>query len=148
MARQEILCWTSLIVSASIIVFYVLFVFGWPDFLPDYSAQAIKIFFNLFWIALAVEIFIGITEKNTKVEKDERDFFIESMGIRYAYYFLVSMAVILMGHFFMNMIFEKGQLLEHTLTGSTFSFHALFIILITASIIKRITMLYHYRKYD
>ena len=87
MSRQEILSWTSLATSLSVLFFYIFFVFGWPDTVPDLSAGFTKIFFNVFWIALAIELIIGLTESKAKVLKDERDEKIEAIGHKYAYGF-------------------------------------------------------------
>ncbi len=146
MSRQEILSWTSLGFSLSVVFFYVMFVFGWPDALPDYSARFTKIFFNVFWLALAIELIIGLTEHNAKVQKDERDEKIEAYGHKYAYSFItVCLVAILFQVFLSNLLGTEGS--EYLLLGSAnMIFHVLFIALFTSSMIKRITMIYHYRK--
>ncbi|MDR9417650.1 hypothetical protein [Gracilimonas sp.] len=146
MSKQEILSWTSIGFSLSVVFFYVLMVFGWPDIIPDYSDHFTKIFFNVFWIALAIELLIGISEYKNKVIKDERDEKIEAKGLKNAYGFLsFSIVVILIQVFLSNLFSEQGSAYE--LIGQpNMIFHALFLVLFSSSIIKRTTMIYHYRK--
>ena len=146
MPRQEILSWTSLATSLSVLFFYILFVFGWPDKVPDMSAGFTKIFLNVFWIALAIELIIGLTESKAKVLKDERDEKIEAMGHKYAYGFLTfSIIAILFQMLLSNLFGRQGE--AYLLLGSqAMVFHALVFMLFASSIIKRVTMLYQYRK--
>ncbi|WP_290967676.1 hypothetical protein [Gracilimonas sp.] len=88
MSKQEILSWTSLGFSLSVVFFYVMFVFGWPDTIPDYSDRFVKIFFNVFWVAVIVEFIIDLTESKNQVNKDERDEKIEAIGHKRAYPYL------------------------------------------------------------
>lgn len=147
MSKQEILSWTSLATATSVLVFYLLIVFGWPGFLPDYSSQLFSIFFKVFWIAVAIEAVVEIINKKSSVDKDERDFMIEAYGVRYAYNFLMISISIMVVNIFLSGIF--GQVSEvHEFFGSKrMTFHALFIILFVASAIKRVTMIYHYRTF-
>ncbi|HBX66417.1 MAG: hypothetical protein CL670_01315 [Balneola sp.] len=146
MSKQEILSWTSISFSFSLVFFYVMFVFGWPEVLPDYSARFTKIFFNVFWIAIIVELIIDFTESKNRVNKDERDEKIEAVGHRYAYRFLTFMIVAILFQILLsNLLGKSGS--EYLLFGQPkMIFHALFLVLFSASIIKRLTMIYHYRK--
>ena len=146
MSRQEILSWTSLAISISVLFFYILFVFGWPNSVPDVSDGFTKIFLNVLWIALAIELIIGLTESKTEVLKDERDEKIEAMGHKYAYGFLIfTIVAILFQMLLSNLFGEQGE--AFLLLGSSqMVFHALVFMLFTSSIIKRGTMIYHYRK--
>jgi hypothetical protein len=123
-----------------------MFVFGWPEVLPDYSARFTKIFFNVFWIAIIVELIIDFTESKNRVNKDERDEKIEAVGHRYAYRFLTFMIVAILFQILLsNLLGKSGS--EYLLFGQPkMIFHALFLVLFSASIIKRLTMIYHYRK--
>lgn len=69
MSKQEILSWTSLATSSSFLFFYVLFNFGLPGTVESFSGTFVKTFFNLFWIAVVVEIIVEISEGNKKVQK-------------------------------------------------------------------------------
>lgn len=146
MSKQELLSWTSLATTSSVLVFYFLIVFGWPDFLPDYSDRLVKIFFNLFWLAVIVEIFVEIRTKKKTVDKDERDFMIEAYGLRYAYNFLVTVLVILLSQLilssFMGGINERFEILSRP----EITIHVIFLVLLMSGSIKRITMIYHYRQ--
>lgn len=146
MSKQEILSWTSIGFSLSVVFFYVLMVFGWPEVIPDYSDQFVKIFFNVFWVAVVVEFIIELTESKNKINKDERDEKIEAKGVKNAYSFLsFSIVVILIQVFLSNLFNEQGSAYE--LIGQpNMIFHALFLVLFSSSIIKRMTMIYHYRK--
>ena len=142
MSKQEILSWTSISFSFSLVFFYVMFVFGWPEVLPDYSARFTKIFFNVFWIAIIVELIIDFTESKNRVNKDERDEKIEAVGHRYAYRFLTFMIVAILFQILLsNLLGKSGS--EYLLFGQP---KMLFLVLFSASIIKRLTMIYHYRK--
>ena len=146
MSRQEILSWTSLAFSFTVLFFYLITVFGWPETIPDYSEQFTTLFLNVFWIVLAIELIIGLTEHKVKVNKDERDEKIEAAGHKFAYSFLMfSLVAILFQMFLSNLFGEAGN--KYVILGSTaMIFHVLFTVLFTASIIKRATMIYHYRK--
>ena len=146
MSRQEILSWSSLGFSLSVVFFYIIFVFGWPEIIPDYSDSFTKVFLNVIWIALAVELIIGLTEHKSKVLKDERDEKIEAYGHKYAYTFLsVSIVAILFQIMLSNFLGPEGS--QYLLLGSTsMIIHVLFIVLFASSIVKRITMIYHYKK--
>ena len=146
MSKQEILSWTSIGFSFSVVFFYVMFVFGWPDFLPDYSDKFVKIFFNVFWIAIIAEFIIELTESKNKVDKDERDEKIEAIGHKRAYSFLTfAIVVILFQVLLSNLLGSTGS--SYSLMGqSNMIFHALFLVLFTGSIVKRSSMIYYYRK--
>ncbi len=145
MSKQEILSWTSLITSFSVIVIYVLFVFGWPAFIPDYSGSIFKLFFNLFWIAVAIEIVVDAVNKRYKVSKDERDLLIEARGMRNGYYFLSGSIVVLLVQLFISGLFADSFEAFILFNESTNIFHFLFIVLLSSALIKRITQIYFYR---
>ncbi|MBO6536958.1 MAG: hypothetical protein JJ966_12090 [Balneolaceae bacterium] len=145
MSRSEILSWTSLATTTSVMVFYVLMVFGWPDAIPDFSSKLFKVFFNVFWIAVIVEIVVEISESSRKVVKDERDHMIEGKGHKIGYAFLVfGVMVTLIQLFISNTI--GPELEEYTkVVNTTTIFHFLFITLYLASTAKRSVMIYYYR---
>ncbi|MCG8374214.1 MAG: hypothetical protein MI700_11795 [Balneolales bacterium] len=146
MSKQEILSWTSLATSLSVLVFYILINFGWPGLIPDYSARFIKIFFNVFWIAVVIEIIVGISEGNKKIQKDERDFIIEAKGLKIGYNILViTLIIALVQVFISNFTHNFVPNLPFVMETGTI-FHFLFIALFTASVGKRATMIYNYRK--
>jgi len=129
-----------------VVFFYVMFVFGWPDTLPDYSARFTKIFINVFWVAIIIELIIDFTESKNRVNKDERDEKIEAVGHRYAYRFLTLMIVTILFQILLSNFLGKSAS-DYLLLGQPrMIFHALFLLLFSASIIKRSTMIYHYRK--
>ncbi len=146
MSRSEILSWTSLATSTSVVVFYILIVFGWPEAIPDYSARFTTIFFNVFWIAVAIEIFVDISEQKRKVQKDERDLMIEGKGLRIGYSILVFGVMVALVQLFIAG--AVGSEIEEFIPAANprFIFHFLFITLFIASASKRITMIYNYRK--
>ena len=146
MSKQEILSWTSLATSASVLVFYILINFGWPDIFPDYSARAVKIFFNVFWVAVIIEIIVEISEGKKKVQKDERDFIIEAKGLKVGYSILViSLMIALVQVFISNFTQNYAPNLPFAIEISSI-FHFLFLALFSASAAKRATMIYNYRK--
>ncbi len=145
MSKQEILSWTSIATTSSILVFYLLIVFGWPSFLPDISGSLTKIFFNLFWIAVVVEIIVEINTSKKSVDKDERDFMIEAHGLRYAFNFLVAILLIYLGHLFISSFFTGFSEQFTTLNSANITMHVLFISLLLSSAIKRCVMVYHYK---
>jgi hypothetical protein len=146
MSKQEILSWTSLASSTAVLVFYLLIIFGWPDAIPDYSGRFFKLFFNVFWIAVVIEIIVGITEGNKKVQKDERDFIIEAKGLKVGYNMLVvTLIIALIQVFISNITQNYVPDLPFVIEISTI-FHFLFISLFLASASKRIVMIYNYRK--
>lgn len=146
MSKQEILTWTSLATSLSALIFYLLFVFGWPAIIPDYSSDLLGFAFKIFLIALVIEIVVGIFEGNKKVEKDERDFIIEAKGLKVGYNLLVVALMIALVQVFIS------NVTQNYITDRSFGielidiFHFLFIALFVASAAKRIIMLYNYRK--
>lgn len=145
MSKQEILSWTSIITTISILVFYLLIVFRWPSFLPDISGNLVKIFFNLFWIAVIVEIIVEINTSKKSVDKDERDSMIEAYGLRYAYNFLVVVLLIFLGHLFISSFFTGAEDQFTFLSSSKITIHILFIVLLLSNTIKRGVMIYHYK---
>ncbi len=146
MSKQEILSWTSLGVSVSILVYYVLIVFGWPEGIPDFSSRVVKVFFNVFWIAVIIEIIVEISEGKKKVQKDERDFIIEAKGLKVGYSILVITVITALFHIFFTKIFSDIGSDAPLYLESFFIFHFLFIALHLASISKRAIMIYNYRK--
>lgn len=146
MSKQEILSWTSLATSTSFLIFYLLFNFGWPDAVPDYSDSIFKTFFNLFWLAVIIEIIVEISEGNKKVQKDERDFIIEAKGMKAGYNILViSVAIALVQIFISNLGYSFGAEIPLSIELSTI-FHFLLIALFAASATRRSVMIYQYRK--
>lgn len=146
MSKQEILSWTSFGTAVSVLFFYVLFVFGWPGFLPDYSYQLYDIFFKIFWVAIAIEVVVDIIEKKNKVTKDERDFMIEAYGLRYAYNFLMVAIIFIIIQIPLTEILGQISEVHELLSSKRAIFHALFITILLTTLIKRGTMIYHYRK--
>lgn len=145
MTRQEILSWSSLGYSIVALSFYAMYILGWAGSESELTSDITSILFNIFWISLAIELVIGLTERKTKVQKDERDEKIEARGHRNAYYLLmVSIMVILFQIFFSNLIGEVGT--KYLMLGSPqIIFHALFVVLFLSSMVKRATMIYYYR---
>lgn len=146
MSKQEILSWTSLATSTSFMIYYLLFSFGWPDALPDYSGSFFKTFFNVFWIAVIVEIIVEISEGKKKVQKDERDFIIEAKGMKAGYNILVVSIIIALVHLFIsNMGHTFGSDFPISLNMWT-GIHFLVLSLFFASAVRRTIMIYQYRK--
>lgn len=146
MSKQEILSWTSLATSLSAIIFYVTLVLGWPGFLPDVSDDLFQVFFNIFWIAVGVEIFVEIAWEKKKVQSDERDFRIEAIGNKFAYNFIVAVVVVVLVQLFLSGIFGSINEIYSTLGEKKTLFHVLILALFTSSLIRRTIMIYHYRK--
>ncbi len=132
--------------SLSVLVFYILINFGWPALFPDYSGSFFKLFFNVFWIAVIIEIIVEISQGNSKVQKDERDFIIEAKGLKVGYNILVitlmiALVQVFISNFTNNFVPEAPFILKISTI-----FHFLFIALFAASVAKRATMIYNYRK--
>lgn len=148
MSRQEILSWTSLGVSVSVLVYYLLIVFGWPESIPDFSALFTKVFFNVFWVAVIVEFIVDIAEsvEKKKVSADERDLTIEARGHKNAYTFVVVAIVFLLSQMVLSRILGDDQSMFSFLGSETMVFHMLVITLLISSATKRATMLWYYIK--
>jgi len=124
----------------------VLFNFGLPGTVESYSGTFVKTFFNLFWIAVVVEIIVEISEGNKKVQKDERDFIIEAKGMKIGYNILVlSMVIALVQIFISNLSIMSNYEFPFSLELSSV-FHFLILSLFLASAVRRSIMIYHYRK--
>lgn len=146
MSRQELYAWSSFGMTISILIFYVLIAFGWPEGVPDYSSQATKIFFNVFWIAFLIEIILDASEKKGKVNKDERDFMIDAKGFRNAYHFLSFLIAVLIVQVLVSKVLHNINPVLNIISRPSFVLHALFVLLLTSSLIRRGTQLYYYRK--
>jgi membrane protease YdiL (CAAX protease family) len=134
MPKQELLSWTSLAISTTVVFFYAIINFGWPGFLPDYQSAFVKLFVNVFWIALAIELIIGFTEKQNRVDRDERDIAIEAFGIRYAYYFICVVLAVLLVHLFIAVQMESVNHRFSESTGPPVLLHLLFLTLFSRHI--------------
>lgn len=146
MSKQEILSWTSLATSSAFLFFYILFNFGLPGTVESFSGTFVKTFFNLFWIAVVIEIIVEISEGNKKVQKDERDFIIEAKGMKAGYNILViSIVIALVQIFISNLSFMSNSEFPFSLELSTV-FHFLILALFFASATRRSIMIYQYRK--
>lgn len=146
MSKQEILSWTSLATSLSAIAFYIIVILGWPGFLPDVSDNLFQISFNVFWIAVGVEIFVEIAWEKKKVQRDERDFKIEAVGHKIAYNFIVVVVAVVLVQMFLSGTFGSANE-TYALLGQTKTvFHVLILTLFISSVLKRASMIYHYRK--
>ena len=146
MSKQQTLAWTSLATSLSVVVCYVIIMFGWPGMLPDYSGQVFQIFFNVFWIAVVIEIILEISDNKKAVDKDERDFMIEAHGLKNAYGFLSFAVVVVLVQMFLGSIFANMSESHTMVAGTVDTFHILFIVLFVSNIIKRTTQIYYYNK--
>lgn len=146
MSKQEILSWTSLATSTSVVIFYVLIAFGWPEGVPDYSAKFVKFAFNAFWIAVVIEMIVQISESSSKVNKDERDFLIEAKGLKAGYTILVITVMIALVQLFLSGLIGAEAQEYVRIANPTIIFHFLFISLFIASTSKRVIMIYNYRK--
>ncbi|GAB5410543.1 MAG: hypothetical protein BalsKO_29080 [Balneolaceae bacterium] len=146
MSKQEILSWTSLATSTSVVIFYALIAFGWPEGIPDYSTKFVKFAFNAFWIAVVIEMLVQISESKTKVQKDERDFLIEAKGLKAGYTILVIAVMIALVQLFLSGLIGSEAQEFVRIADPTIIFHFLFLSLFIASTSKRIIMIYQYRK--
>jgi magnesium-transporting ATPase (P-type) len=146
MSRQELYAWSSFGMTISILIFYALIAFGWPEGVPDYSSKAVKIFFNVFWLAFILEIILDASEKKGQVNKDERDFMIDAKGFRNAYNFLSSLIAVLIVQVLVSYVFEHVNSWFEIISKPTFMLHALFVLLLLSSLIRRGTQLYYYRR--
>jgi len=148
MSKQELLSWSSLGITISILVIYLLYIFGWPEAIPDYSSLIVKVFVNFFWIAFALELLIGIKESKAKVDKDERDVMIEAFSYKYAYNFVMVVLVLILGNLLLaTLVGDSLQAFPITrLTEGVLLFHILLMTLLTASFIRRSSMIYYYRR--
>lgn len=146
MSKQEILSWTSLATSICAILFYIIVILGWPAFLPDISDDLFQISFNVFWVAVGVEIFVEIAWEKKKVQRDERDFKIEAIGHKVGYNFIIVVLVVVLVQLFLSGIFGSVNETYATLGQKKTLFHVLILSLFTSSVIRRATMIYHYRK--
>lgn len=146
MTRQELYAWSSIGITLSVFIFYVLIAFGWPEGIPDYSSQTTRIFFNVFWIAFVIEFILGITEKKGQVTKDERDQMIESKGFRNAYHFLSLCIAVLIIQVLLSYVFADITLWHAKIAEPSFTLHALFVLLLLSSMVRRGTQLYYYRR--
>ncbi len=146
MSRSEILSWTSLATSTSVVVFYLFMMIGWPDAASGYSSKLVTFFINVFCIAVVIEIFVEISEQKQKVNKDERDLMIEGKGHRIGYSILVFGIMVVLVQLFIALNFGKEMGAFIGKDKLSFLFNVLFITLFVASASKRITMIYNYRK--
>lgn len=146
MSKQEILSWTSLATSTSVVIFYILIAFGWPDGIPDYSAKFVTFAFNAFWIAVVIEMIVQISESKSKVQKDERDFLIEAKGHKAGYTILVITVMIALLQLFLSGLIGSEAQEYVRIADPAIIFHFLFLSLFIASTSKRIIMIYQYRK--
>ena len=93
-----------------------------------------------------MEIIVGISEGNKKVQKDERDFIIEAKGIKAGYNILViSIVIALVQIFISNLGLMSNSEFPISLELSTV-FHFLILCLFFASATRRSIMIYQYRK--
>lgn len=148
MSRTEILSWTSLATSVSVVVFYILIILGWPEVLSDYTSKLVNIFFYVFLCAIIVEIFVEINGQKQTVTKDERDLMIEGKGHRIGYSILVFGVIVVLIQ--LLIVDNFGNEFDHFMSINTFKyiFNLLFITLFVASASKRTIMIYNYRKDD
>ena len=148
MSRTEILSWTSLATSISVVVFYMVIMLGWPDVLLDYTSKLVNIFFYVFLCAVIVEIFVEINEQKQTIKKDERDLMIEGKGHRIGYSILVFGVIVVLIQ--LLIVDNFGNEFDHFMSINTFKyiFNLLFIALFVASASKRTIMIYNYRKDD
>ena len=148
MSRTEILSWTSLATSISVVVFYILIILGWPEVLSDYTSKLVNIFCYVFLCAVIVEIFVEINGQKQTITKDERDFMIEGKGHRIGYSILVFGVIVALIQ--LLIVDNFGNEFDHFMSINTFKyiFNLLFITLFVASASKRTIMIYNYRKDD
>ncbi len=146
MSRQEIYAWCSLASSFAISGFYVLVVFGWPEDIPDYSAELTKVFINVFLFAFIIELILGFMETKDGIIRDERDHMIASKGFRNAYYFMVYAIVAMLAHYLFRDLLLGNVGGPKLIADANLSFHVLLLILFFASITNRATQIYYYRK--
>ena len=146
MSKQELYAWSSFGMTISILVFYVLIFFGWPEGIPDYSSKAVKIFFNVFWIAFILEIILDASEKKNQVNKDERDTMIDARGFRNAYNFLSGLIAVLLVQVLVSNVFDGVNNWFTIVAKPSFVLHAMFVLLLLSSLVRRGTQLYYYRR--
>jgi hypothetical protein len=121
-------------------------VLGWPNFLPDYSGDLFQLFFNLFWIAVGIEIVVEILWEKRKVDRDERDLKIEAYGYKYAYNFIILVVVLLLVQMGLSVLFGAHNEFLAVFTETKTIFHILILALFSTSLIRRGVMIYQYRK--
>lgn len=146
MSKQELYAWCSLGMSISVLVFYILIFWGWPEGIPDYSSRIVKIFFNVFWIALIGEIILDATQKKNQLNGDERDQMIAAKGYRNAYSVLSIVVVLIIVQALLSNVFGLTGNLYASMAQSTFILHSLFISLLISGITRRSTQIWFYRR--
>ena len=146
MSKQELYAWCSLGMSLSVLVFYTLIFWGWPEGVPDYSSRLVKVFFNVFWIALIGEIILDATQKKNQVNEDERDQMIAAKGFRNAYNILSIFVVLVIVQALLSNIFGITGSLYESMGQSTFILHILFVSLLVSGITRRATQIWFYRR--
>ncbi len=95
---------------------------------------------------MVIEIIVEISEGNKKVQKDERDFIIEAKGLKVGYNILVITLMIALVQVFISNFTNNFMPNPPFVMEISSIFHFLFIALFTASVGKRATMIYNYRK--
>lgn len=145
MTQQEIYAWASLGSSLAVTGFYLITVFGWPEGLPDYTAELTGLFVKVFIFAFLVEFVLGILESINGPERDERDVLIASKGYRNAYLFLSAVIAVILVQLLLDDFFSGGRESLSLLSESRNTFHALFITVLAGSVVNRATQIFYYR---
>ncbi|MDX1641117.1 MAG: hypothetical protein R3220_05440, partial [Balneolaceae bacterium] len=78
--------------------------------------------------------------------KDERDFKIESYGLRYAYNFAMIVLAVVLVNSYIGSLFGEFSGIHHYLSEKSMLLHVLFLVIFLSNLIKRSTMIYFYRK--
>ena len=71
---------------------------------------------------------------------------IEAYGVRFAYNFMMVGVIFILVQIPLTQVFGQVSEIHEMLGSKRVIFHALFITILIATLIKRGTMIYHYRK--
>lgn len=148
MSKQEIYAWCSLGFSLAVFTYYLIYAFGWPPGLEQYSDYITGLIWKVIGITFVVEFILDLL-KSTKfggVHKDERDLLIESKGFRNAYYFVMVTLISLIANILISDFLSEAAGERMFLAQPFMTFHILVFILFIANMIKSGTQLFYYQR--
>ena len=147
MSRQEVYAWASILSSLVFSILYVGFFFGIPSILEPLQEGLVKAITILVIADLVFQTIISLqSSKKMRIDKDERDRFIEAMGFKSAYYVFAFAVMILIGQLFiMNMIESFGDA-SYIETMEGLVLHYLVGIFILGTTAKSVAQVILYRR--
>lgn len=142
---RERLLWVSLAFTLAFLVYILAALLSGSIYEERAGLRFAHFVVLMIVLNLIVTSILSSTSRNRIT--DERDSVFESIGFRYGYFFLFGASCFLVGHEFMNHLFDySGSEIREFGLGLRLNFHSIIVVLLLSEIVKTGSQILFYRR--